>query len=227
MNDGAMSDGALVRAEPPGPLYRLVDALLVAPVFHGLLQGRFSGREHVPAGGPLVVVANHGSHLDPPLLAHALMPRPLSFMAKQELFRVPLLAPLIRALGAYPVQRGRGDRDALETALDLLRQGGATAVFLDGTRQTSGRVERPQLGAALLAAGSGAQLLPVALVNTHRVLGAHQRRPRLLPVEVRIALPLPPPPSGRRADLLACTRACQAAINGLLDGAVPPADPDR
>lgn len=222
-----MSEGALVPVGPPSTLYRLVDGLLVAPIFHGLLRGRFAGRDLIPTSGPLVVVANHGSHLDPPLLAHALMPRPLSFMAKAELFRVPLLAPLIRALGAYPVRRGQGDRHALDRALDLLSRGGATVVFLDGTRQVSGRVERPQLGAALLAAGSGAALLPVALVNTHRVLGTHQRRPRLLPVEVRIGAPLPPPSTDRRADLVASTRACQAAINGLLDGAAPPADPDH
>ena len=220
-----MGSSQLVRSPGPSLTYRLVEWLLVAPLYRGLLRGRSRGISNVPRNGPLVVVANHGSHLDPPILGHAL-PRPVSFMAKAELFKVPLLGPLIRALGAYPVSRGASDREAIRTALGRLNEGWATGVFLDGTRQRSGRVENPQLGAALLAARSGAPLLPVALVNTHRALGPHQRWPRLVQVELRVG-PVIPPPSGRnRAALEATTLACQEAINALLDGAASP-DADR
>ena len=114
--------------------YHLMRWLLVWPFFRLLLRGRTEGRSSVPSRGGLVVVANHGSHLDPPLLSSA-VGRPVAFMAKEELFRVPLLGPLIRACGAYPVARGAGDREALRTACRRLEEGWATGVFLDGTRQ--------------------------------------------------------------------------------------------
>lgn len=194
----------------------MVQWLLVAPIFRLLFRGRCFGMERVPRQGGLVVVANHGSHLDPPLLGHTL-PRPVSFMAKAELFKVPILGGLIRSLGAYPVSRGASDREAIRTALGRLEQGWATGIFLDGTRQVSGRVENPQLGAALLSARSGAPLLPVALVNTHRVFGPNQSWPRLVAIQIRVGLPIPPPASKRRADLEATTKACQEAINALLE----------
>jgi 1-acyl-sn-glycerol-3-phosphate acyltransferase len=203
-------------APRPSISYSIVGWLLVSPVFRGLFRGRCRGLERVPRQGGLVVVANHGSHLDPPLLGHVL-PRPVSFMAKAELFRVPLLGALIRSMGAYPVSRGASDREAIRTALGRIEQGWATGVFLDGTRQLSGRVEQPQLGASLLAARSGAPLLPVALVNTHRAMGPKQRWPRLVPLEVRVGMPIPAPTSRRREDLEATTRACQEAINALLE----------
>lgn len=139
----------------PSLIYQLVSYLLVFPVFRGLLKGRTSGNALVPLQGPLVVVANHGSHLDPPLLGHALG-RPVAFMAKAELFRIPILGALIRACGAYPVKRGASDREAIRTATARLEEGWAIGVFLDGTRQTDGRVNQPRPGAALLAARSGA-----------------------------------------------------------------------
>ena len=211
-----MGNPALVRSPRTSTIYRLVEWLLVAPVYRGLLRGRSRGLQNVPRHGALVVVANHGSHLDPPLLGHAL-PRPVSFMAKAELFKVPLLGRLIRSLGAYPVSRGASDREAIRTALSRLEQGWATGVFLDGTRQRSGRVENPQLGAALLAARSGAPLLPVALVNTHRALGPDQSWPRLVRVELRVGPVIPAPSSRSHAALEATTAACQQAINALLD----------
>jgi 1-acyl-sn-glycerol-3-phosphate acyltransferase len=234
---------ALLSTPRPSLTYRLISYLLVFPVYRLLFRGRTAGNANVPEEGALVVVANHGSHLDPPLLGHALG-RPVAFMAKAELFRVPLLGPIIRACGAYPVARGASDREAIRTATDRLQQGWATGVFLDGTRQSDGRVNDPQPGAALLAARAGVPLLPVAIINSHRALGPGQSQPRLVPVHIRIGTPVPPPASRRRADLDATTRVVQEQINRMLDqglitpgrigaarerGALPPSGehPDR
>nr|WP_254934604.1 lysophospholipid acyltransferase family protein [Cyanobium sp. WAJ14-Wanaka] len=211
-------------AEPPGLLsnpkpsltYRLISYLLVFPVYRLLFRGRTLGNAQVPMDGALVVVANHGSHLDPPLLGHALG-RPVAFMAKAELFKVPLLGRIIRACGAYPVSRGASDREAIRVATDRLLEGWATGVFIDGTRQANGRVNNPQAGAALLAARAGARLLPVAIINSHRAFGPGNSGLRLLPIHIRIGTPIPPPASRKRADLDLATAACQEQINGLLD----------
>ena len=214
---------ALIRTPRPSLSYLAISYLLVFPIFRWLLRGRTAGNPHVPQDGALVVVANHGSHLDPPLLGHALG-RPVAFMAKEELFRVPLLGSIIRACGAYPVARGASDRDAIRVACQRLAQGWATGVFLDGTRQRNGRVNAPLNGAALLAARSGAPLLPVAIINSHRALGPDQGGLRLVPVHIRIGRPIPPPASRRREDLEATTLACQEEINRLLDeGLIAPA----
>jgi 1-acyl-sn-glycerol-3-phosphate acyltransferase len=234
---------ALIRTPRPSLTYRLISYLLVFPIFRGLFRGRTQGNRNVPMEGALVVVANHGSHLDPPLLGHALG-RPVAFMAKAELFRVPLLGGIIRACGAYPVDRGASDREAIRTATDRLLEGWATGVFIDGSRQPDGRVNAPQPGAALLAARAGAPLLPVAIINSHRALGTGRTLPRLVPIHIRIGTPIPPPASRRRRDLDVTTKACQEQINALLaqgllsspprlptrePGALPPSssDPDR
>ena len=206
----------LLRSPRPSLSYLAISYLLVFPVFRLLLRGRTAGQANVPRTGALVVVANHGSHLDPPLLGHAIG-RPVAFMAKQELFRVPFLGAIIRACGAYPVARGAGDREAIRMALQRLGQGWATGLFLDGTRQRDGRVNAPQSGAALLAARAGVPLLPVAIINSQRALGPEHNQLRLVPVHIRIGRPIPPPASRRRDDLEATTRACQAEINRLLD----------
>ena len=211
-----MSDAPIVRTPEPSLTYRLVSGLLVFPLFRVLFRGSTQGLEHVPMEGPLVVASNHGSHLDPPLLGHALG-RPVAFMAKAELFAIPLLGAVIRACGAYPVRRGASDREAIRTATAKLEQGWATGVFLDGTRQANGRVNNPLPGAALLAARSGAPLLPVAIVNSHRALGSGRIWPRLVPLQLRVGAPIPPPASRRRPDLDVTTALLKERINDLLE----------
>ena len=211
-----MSDAPIVRTPGPSLTYRLVSGLLVFPLFRFLFRGSTQGLEHVPMEGPLVVASNHGSHLDPPLLGHALG-RPVAFMAKAELFAIPLLGAVIRACGAYPVRRGASDREAIRTATAKLEEGWATGVFLDGTRQANGRVNNPLPGAALLAARSGAPLLPVAIVNSHRALGSGRIWPRLVPLQLRVGAPIPPPASRRRPDLDVTTALLKERINDLLE----------
>ena len=214
---------ALLSTPRPSLTYRLISYLLVFPIYRLLFRGRTAGNANVPMEGALVVVANHGSHLDPPLLGHALG-RPVAFMAKAELFRIPLLGPIIRACGAYPVARGASDREAIRTATDRLEQGWATGVFIDGTRQSDGRVNQPQPGAALLAARAGVPLLPVAIINSHRALGPGRSGMRLVPIHIRIGTPIDPPASRRRPDLDRVTREVQEQINRMLDsGLLPPA----
>ena len=206
--------------------YWLLCTLVVNPLFRLVFRGRVEGRPPACRGGPCVVVANHGSDLDPPLLSCA-MGRPVAFMAKQELFHVPLLAPLIRGLGAVPVRRGHVDRRALDHCLARLRRGWLVGVFLDGTRRATGMVERPRHGAALLAQRSGCPLLPVAILDSHRVLSRGSGL-RLKPITIRIGAPIPAPANRDRQTMEATSQHCAAVINGLLTGApLPGSGPEQ
>jgi 1-acyl-sn-glycerol-3-phosphate acyltransferase len=197
-------------------LYHLFKWSVVSPMFHVYFRGHIEGTEQVPKTGPLVVVANHASDFDPPILSSCVQ-RPVSYMAKEELFQVPVLAPAIRLYGAYPVKRGSADRSAIREALKQLDQGWAVGVFLQGTRTADGRIPSPKLGAALIAAKSQAPLLPVSLWGTQGILPKGTQWPRPVPLTVRIGSPLPPPSSTDKEELWAVTHQCTEAIHQLHD----------
>lgn len=202
-------------------VYGCVSYLLVFPIFRLLFRGQTIGISNVPKGGGLVVVSNHGSHLDPPILGHALG-RPVAFMAKSELFKVPILSLIISACGAYPVNRGAGDREAIRNASNRLSEGWATGVFLDGTRQENGRVNDPKAGAALLAARTGSPILPVAIVNSHRAFPKGSLLPRFVSIHLRVGEIIQPPKTKKREDLTYTTKEIQISINSMLDkGLIP------
>ena len=197
-------------------VYGCVSYLFVFPIFRFLFRGQTTGISNLPKTGGVVGVSNHGSHLDPPILGHALG-RPVAFMAKTELFKVPILSSIISACGAYPVKRGAGDREALRTASNRLIEGWATGVFLDGTRQENGRVNDPKAGAALLAARTGCSILPVAIVNSHRAFPKGSFLPRLVSIHLKVGELIQPPPTRKREDLTLKTKEIQLAINSMLD----------
>jgi 1-acyl-sn-glycerol-3-phosphate acyltransferase len=180
----------------------------------GYLQTYVYGRENVPQRGRVVIVSNHASDFDPPLLATAIS-RPVAFMAKEELFKVPFLGKAIRWYGAYPVRRGTSDRRAMTAAIQYLETGWAAGIFLDGTRRRDGRVHDPKLGAALIAAKTGAPLLPASLWGTERIINNGGRLPQRVPVTIRIGQAIPPPRSTRRAELELVTQECAAMINAM------------
>ena len=198
-------------------LYWLFKWLAVNPTFRLVYRGKVYGIENVPQTGKLVVASNHASIFDPPFVSNAVR-RPVAFMAKAELFDVPVLKQAIELYGAYPVRRGGVDRQALKYAKSYLDKGWATGVFLSGTRSRDGRIHKPFLGAATIAARSQAPILPVALVGTQNILPKGESKPKLcVPVSIRIGEVIPPPESKRRESLEATTALCAERINALLD----------
>ena len=151
------------------------------------LEGR--GAHHVPTTGPVLLVSNHSSVLDPPFVG-GVAPRQLSFLAKAELFTVPGFGRLIRALNARPVRREGADAGALRSALRVLESGGALLVFPEGTRGEEGTLREPKPGAALLAVLSEAPVVPVFVRGSGRAWPRGRRLPRPAKVVVSFGPPL-------------------------------------
>ena len=155
----------------PQPLYLFAGALSW-PLVGLPFRLRASGVGNVPEGGS-VLASNHLSNLDPWPLGLPLWPRrQLRFMAKSELFN-PLLKPILYGGGAFPVRRGTGDREAMRTAIQLVRDGEIVVMFPEGTRRTKGlrkRFEaRAHTGAARIALSAGSPLVPAAIKGTDRL----------------------------------------------------------
>lgn len=126
---------------------------------------RVIGVENLPKDGGVVVVCNHTSNLDPIVVGCALS-RKIHFMAKSELFRVPVLNIIVNLLGAFPVNREKSDRNAIRKALDFLQSGQMIGIFPEGTRSKTGELQKPHIGAAMLAVKGNVPIVPMALKGT-------------------------------------------------------------
>ncbi|MGL5033099.1 MAG: lysophospholipid acyltransferase family protein [Microcystaceae cyanobacterium] len=197
-------------------LYRGLSWSVVRPLLQGYLRGRIYGVKQIPKHGPAIIVSNHASYFDPPLLSSA-MSRPVAFMAKEELFQIPLLGQAISLYGAYPVKRGAGDRGAIRAAINALSKGWLVGIFLEGTRTKDGRIYEPKLGAALIASKAQVPLIPVSLWGTEKILRKGSSLPRSVPVTIRVGTPIQPPRSLKREELDQVTFQCQEAIHALHD----------
>ena len=133
----------------------------VVGVFLGVLTGwKVAGRENVPRSGGLIVASNHVSFWDPPLVGSAL-PRELSFLAKEELFRPPLFGAVIQAYNAIPIRRGVADLSGMARAIEYLRQGRALLMFPEGSRMRDGALHPARPGVGMLAVNADVPILPV------------------------------------------------------------------
>jgi 1-acyl-sn-glycerol-3-phosphate acyltransferase len=167
-------------------LYWTFRAMLV-PFFLIYLRMDRIGREHLPRSGPLLLAANHRSFLDPFVIG-TLVRRPVYYMAKRELFERRWQAWALNALGAFPVDRGAGDRDAMSTARAILQRGDCVVVFPEGTRTRPGPLGEPHRGVGRLALETGAQVAPVAVIGSDDVRRGWRIRPRK--VRLRVGRPL-------------------------------------
>lgn len=196
-------------------LYAILKVLSRA-IMRILFGLRVSGREHVPATGPVLLVANHSSLLDPPLVG-SVAPRPLVFLAKAELFAIPGFGRLIRAVNARPLRREGADPGALREALRVLGEGRALLVFPEGTRGDEGVRREPKAGAGMLAVLSGAPVVPVHVSGSGRAWPRGRKLPRPARVSVRFGTPLTfAGGDGARKDrYVLASRQMMAAIDSL------------
>src|ERR671910_428316 len=144
------------------------------------------GTEHIPEGG-VILAANHRSFLDPFAIG-CCNPRPIYFVAKQELFRNPVLGWFLNCMGAFPVRRGQSDEESVKTALALLDRGQAVVIFPEGTRIRSGSLAKPKRGVGRLALQSGKPVVPIAVTNSERARDGWLIKP--VKVHIRCGPPL-------------------------------------
>ena len=134
-----------------------------------LFRLRCEGIENMPAQGPVILCCNHNANIDPVLLG-AVLNRKLNFMAKYELFKIPLFRTFMKGLGAFPVHRGAGDKDAIKMSYKLLAEGSVLGMFPEGTRNRKGGLPmRFKSGAALFAFKTGAAIVPAAIICKGRM----------------------------------------------------------
>ena len=175
-----------------------------------LWRARATGQENVPLEGPLIIACNHVSYLDPPVMG-SFCPRQIHFMAKKQLFDLPVLGPAIRAVGAYPVDREGSPTAAIKRSVEVLRAGGCIGIFPEGTRNLDGDIEARQ-GVALLASLGKAPVVPVSIIGSTGASRLHQ-------IKVAFGAPmyLSPDRKATRQDLAKFTDDVMSAIRALAE----------
>lgn len=144
-------------------IYHFISGILYF-VFKIFYKVEINGRENLPSSGGVIVMSNHISSYDPPLLAAAFR-RPVRFMAKKELFENPIMRFVLYLADSFPVDRDKNDIRAVKTALTILKNGEVLGLFPEGTRRPEGKPGNPKSGSVMLAVKSGVPIVPVGIKN--------------------------------------------------------------
>lgn len=181
---------------------------LVKTALTPLYRFEVIGAENFPKDGGILLCANHIHALDPPVVGMT-APRTVHFMAKEELFKLPVLGPILPQVNAFPVKRGMSDREALRMALKILKGGEVVGLFPEGTRSTDGVLKKGLSGAGFFALRGNADVVPCAIIGPYKMWRK---------VKVVYGEPLRMEPfRERKASADEVTEEIMASIQALLD----------
>jgi 1-acyl-sn-glycerol-3-phosphate acyltransferase len=158
-------------------------------VFATYFRARFIGAEHVPKAGGVILAANHASYLDPPVVGSGL-DRDINYLARQSLFRFPLIGRLLVSWNSVPVDRDGGGARGLKNILERLLGGAGIILFPEGTRSRDGKLQPAQAGIGLVVAKSDAPVVPVHVFGSHVAWGRNQKIPLPKRITVRYGEPM-------------------------------------
>ena len=201
-------------------LYNVLYKIL-APLLRFLFNVHSHGEENIPEEGGLLICPNHISACDVIIVAVVTRKRQINFMAKAELFKIPVLGWLIKALGAYPIRRGEGDVGAIKKTITLLKQGNTVGMFPQGTRYKGIDPHETSVkhGAGMIAHRGNVPVLPVAIITKGHKVSLFKR------VDVVFGKPIFPDglgfDSGNRAEQIAASEKIFAEILKLYEEGVP------
>ena len=199
-----MTPKFLRRLHPTNPGGRILiySTLRILTVFFAMLAFRYRAfhASRVPTTGPLLIVANHQSMLDPPMIGAGIPGRHLDYVARVGLFKSRLFAWLIRTLNAVPLRQDEADTGAIKTTLKKLKSGCAVLVFPEGARTTDGNVHEFKRGAALLVKKANCPVLPVAIAGAYHAWPRSRKRPLIIGQRISVAYGNPIPPDELMKD---------------------------
>ncbi|MCM3566771.1 1-acyl-sn-glycerol-3-phosphate acyltransferase [Neobacillus mesonae] len=140
---------------------------VVKSIFKPLYRVQVIGRGNLPKDGGILLCSNHIHNFDP-IIVGISAPRPIYYMAKEEIFRVPVLGGIVRKCNAFPVKRGMSDREALRKGLSVLKEGHVLGLFPEGTRSKTGELGKGLAGAGFFALKTNAKVVPCAVIGPYR-----------------------------------------------------------
>ncbi|WP_078380159.1 lysophospholipid acyltransferase family protein [Sutcliffiella halmapala] len=140
---------------------------IVSVVLKPVYRIKVIGKENIPKEGPVLLCSNHIDNLDPPVVGIT-SPRTVHFMAKEEIFKVPILKTILPRIHAFPVKRGMSDREALRNAIKILKEGNVLGLFPEGTRSKTGELQKGLAGAGFFALRTEAIIVPCAIIGPYK-----------------------------------------------------------